>query len=199
MLFVAVYHLCTVVQASLEPVPVQLLRFAILAAFVFVLVVITFIDIDHKLILDRVTYPAIPIFYLLGTLLPGRGFREGLIGAVVGYGIVRLVADGYYYLTGREGLGYGDGKLLAVIGALLGWRAVVVSLFLGSLAGTVGAGLALIAARWRGRPAAHGGAPEQAEVALRHTEVPFGPFLAFGALVHVFLEPWLQVNFTPLW
>ena len=106
---------------------VRWLRFFILAAFFFVLVVITFIDLDHKLILDKITYPSIPIFYGLGLLLPGDDWKAGLVGAVVGYGVVRLIADGYYFLTRREGMGYGDGKLLALVGAFLGWRAVVVS------------------------------------------------------------------------
>ena len=120
-----------------DPLPLRLTRFAIAATFVFVLVVISFIDLDTKLILNRITYPAIPIFWGLGMLLPERTWSDGLIGAAVGYGVIRLVADGYYLLTRRRGLGYGDGKLLAVVGAYLGWQAVVMALFLGSMLGSV--------------------------------------------------------------
>lgn len=190
MIFAALYYFVVGLVYAGDPLPWQLYRFAVLAAFALVLVVITFIDLDHKLILDKITYPAIPIFYGLGVLLPERDWNDGLIGAAVGYGVVRAIADGYYLLTRREGMGYGDGKLLAIIGALLGWQAVVVSLFFGSLIGSVASIAALAVARRR--------APDP-EVPLRHVEVPFGPFLAAGALAYVFLEPTLQVQFAILW
>lgn len=214
MLFVAVYHLAVGLAFMDQPLSLRMLRFVILAAFVFVLVVITFIDLDHKLILDRITYPAIPAFYGLGVLLPERGWSEGLIGAAVGYGVVRLISDGYYLLTRREGLGYGDGKLLAIVGALLGWKAVLVSLFFGSCLGSVIGIGALLYVRSRGAPEPetaaageagpdeHAGDPEHAgehdRPPLRHVELPFGPFLAMGAIAYIFVEPWLEVGFRNL-
>jgi leader peptidase (prepilin peptidase)/N-methyltransferase len=69
-----------------------------------------------------------------------------LIGAAIGYGVIRAVSDGYYYATGREGLGYGDGKLLAIVGALVGWRGVLFGLFAGSVLGTI-FGVAALALR----------------------------------------------------
>jgi leader peptidase (prepilin peptidase)/N-methyltransferase len=214
LLFVAVYHLAVVVDGAGDPVGIALVRFAIGAAFAFVLVVITFIDLDHKLILDRITYPAIPLFYVAGLALPERGWLDGLIGAAVGYGVVRGVSDGYYLLTRRRGMGYGDGKLLAIVGAWLGWQAVFVALFAGSLIGTL-VTLALIAIRGRPpegefaavEPAADAPAPEPDEgtaapaapASLRHLEIPFGPFLAAGALLYLFLEPWLRVSFAILY
>jgi leader peptidase (prepilin peptidase)/N-methyltransferase len=105
ILFLAVYHLEVVLVFPGDPLPLRLTRFAIAAAFVFVLVVISFIDLDTKLILNRITYPAIPIFWGLSLLLPERTWYAGLVGAAVGYGIIRLVADGYYLLTRRRGLG----------------------------------------------------------------------------------------------
>ena len=167
-----------------------LLRFGIAAAFVWVLVVIAFIDLDHKLILNRITYPAIPIFYGLGLLLPERTWQTGLIGAVLGYGIIRLVADGYYLLTRRRGLGYGDGKLLALVGATLGWQAVLVTLFLGSMIGAVIGGIWLAIARRR---------QPDPSVPLRHVEIPFGPFLVAAAIAYAFVEPWLRVDFAILY
>jgi leader peptidase (prepilin peptidase)/N-methyltransferase len=196
LLFAAVYRLEVVIAHPHEPPSLRLLRFAIAAAFVFVLVVITFIDLDHKLILDKITYPAIPIFYGLGLLLPEHAWWQGLVGAAVGYGVVRVVADGYRLLTGREGLGYGDGKLLALVGAYLGWRGVVVSLFLGSILGSFIGGGAMLLVRARGVRAAE---QEGEEVPLRHVEIPFGPFLAAAALAFAFLEPWLRLHFAILY
>ncbi len=215
ILFVAAYHLVVVMPLSWEPLSIRMLRFLIYAAFLFTLIVITFIDLDHKLILDRLTYPAIPMFYGLGLLLPENRWSDGLIGAVVGYGIVRAISDGYYFLTKREGLGYGDGKLLAVIGALLGWRAVVVALFGGSVLGSVIGITALLVMRGAGgelEPGESGAkstqivsaeddvgepaddADDAEEVALRHVELPFGPFLVMAAIAYLFAQPWLRIH-----
>ena len=192
LLFAAFYRLEVVVLHPYEEPGLQLYRFGVAAAFVWVLVVIAFIDLDHKLILNRITYPAIPIFYGLATLLPERTWKDGLIGAAVGYGVIRLVADGYHLLTRRRGLGYGDGKLLAIVGAYLGWQSVLVALFLGSIIGSVVGGMWLIAARARaGRT--------EGDVPLRHVEIPFGPFLATAALIYAFVEPWLRVDFAILY
>jgi leader peptidase (prepilin peptidase)/N-methyltransferase len=213
MLFGAAYHYVVGIVYRDAAVSEQLIRFGIYAAFSWVLVVITFIDLDHQLILDKITYPAIPIFYGLGLLLPGASWKSGLIGAAVGYGIVRLIADGYWLLTKREGMGYGDGKLLAIIGALFGWQGVFVSLFVGSLVGSV-ISIGLIALRVRhvddeleGGELEGGEAPEsdgtaqeeEGDGALRHMAVPFGPFLATGAVIYLFSESYLKVSFYLLW
>ncbi len=193
LLFAAVFRLQVVVLHPFDAPSWQLYRFAVMAAFVWVLVVIAFIDLDHKLILNRITYPAIPIFYALATALPERTWKDGLIGAAVGYGVIRLVADGYHLITRRRGLGYGDGKLLAIVGAYLGWQSVLVTLFLGSIIGSVLGGLWLVVARARGKK------QEDGDVPLRHVEIPFGPFLATAALVYAFVEPWLRVDFAILY
>ncbi|MCA9680077.1 MAG: prepilin peptidase [Kofleriaceae bacterium] len=218
-LFALMWWYAVDVGALWDPLGGRLVRFVVLAAFATVLVIVTFIDLDHKLILDKLTYPAIPAFWGLGLLLPERHWYDGLIGAAVGYGVVRAIADGYWWLTKREGMGYGDGKLLAVIGALLGWQAVVVSLFGGAILGSV-VGIAALAVGRRGagpgEPAAEqatvpppdaesGAAGEAASTededdvddddGLGHAEVPFGPFLAAAALGYVVLEPWLQARF----
>jgi leader peptidase (prepilin peptidase) / N-methyltransferase len=209
MLFVAVYHLEVVLLYPGEPLPLRLSRFAIAAAFVFVLVVISFIDLDTKLILNRITYPSIPIFWGLGMLLPERAWYHGLVGAAVGYGVIRAVADGYYLLTRRRGLGYGDGKLLAMVGAYLGWQAVVASLFIGSILGSIIGGGYLMWSRARGQPdeptaeTSHPGGDvaqqDEPAVKLRHVEIPFGPFLAAASLAYLFVEPWLRIRFFPLY
>jgi len=195
ILFVAAWHFCIAVAYPGEALSLRTLRFVVYAAYLVVLVVITFIDLDHKLILDRITYPAIPVFYGLGLLLPEHHWWDGLIGAAVGYGLVRLIADGYYYLTGREGMGYGDGKLLAVIGALHGWQAVAAALVVGSVAGSVIGVTVLLVMRWRRPPPVPDEAGEdEAEPPLRHVELPFGPFLVMGALVHLFLHPQIEIG-----
>jgi leader peptidase (prepilin peptidase)/N-methyltransferase len=198
ILFAAVYHLEVVLLFPFEPLPLRLTRFAIAAAFVFVLVVISFIDLDTKLILNRITYPAIPIFWGLGMLLPERTWLDGLIGAAVGYGVIRLVSDGYYLLTRRRGLGYGDGKLLALVGAYLGWQSVVAALFVGSMLGTVIAGTYLLWSRSRSSTTPEGTETEP-EPKLRHVEIPFGPFLAAASIAYLFLEPWLRMRFFLLY
>lgn len=202
LLFAFAWHLVMNLAYVDEPTQARLIRFGIYAAMLFVLVVITFIDLDHQLILDKVTYPSIVLFYGAGMLLPDAVWWHGLLGAAVGYGGIRLIADGYYYLTGREGMGYGDGKLLALIGALFGWRAVVLSLFIGSMLGSViGIAVLVIAGRMARTDDAERGATDEdeGEPSLRHTALPFGPFLAAGAVVYMFALPWLRVSFRVLW
>lgn len=203
LLFLAAYHYVVAIAYLYAPAGEQILRFGILAAFLWTLLIITFIDLDHQLILDKMTYPAIPIFYGLGMLLPGATWSEGLIGIAVGYGVVRLIADGYWLLTKREGMGYGDGKLLALIGALFGWQAVVVSLFLGSLIGSVISIALLLIFRPKQEPEEGDvdvAAEEmEAEPGIARIAVPFGPFLAAAAVVYAFAESYLQVTLSTLW
>lgn len=222
LLFLATYHYVVAIAHIYDSPADQLIRFGVLAAFVWTMVVITFIDLDHQLILDKLTYPAIPIFYGLGLLLPGASWKVGLIGLLVGYGFIRLISDGFYVLTKREGMGYGDGKLLAVVGALFGWQGVMVSLFLGSMLGTVILVPLLLFLRSR--------APEIEESETREQEegevgsesddeassseeaeeesdpgefgriaVPFGPFLAAAAVIYLFSESYLRVRFWVFW
>lgn len=176
-------------------VELRTLRFAIDALFVLVMVVVTFIDIDHKLILNKVTIPSIVLFYGASLLLPERRWWEGLVGAAIGYGVPWLIGEIYYRVRKVEGLGLGDGMLLAVVGALLGWRGVVFSLFGGSVIGSVIGIAALAAARRHAADA--GDAPEGSaeQPTLMKTELPFGPFLACAAVFYVFAEPWLVLQF----
>ena len=180
-----------------EPLDLRLLRFAIAAAFCFVMVVITFIDLDHKLILNKVTIPSMVVFYGLGLVLPERAWWEGLVGAGVGYGVPWLIGEIYYRVTGREGLGLGDSMLLAVIGALLGWKGVVVALFGGSVLGSVIGIVALMATR-RESGDDDEGEETEAQPSVMRTELPFGPFLAMAAVFFLFAEPWIEMNFKLL-
>ncbi len=172
-----------------ETLDVRAIMFAIDAAFVFVMVVIAFIDLDHKLVLNKVSIPSTIIFYALSFAIPGRLWWEGLVGAAVGYGVPWLIGEIYYRITKREGLGLGDCMLLAVVGALLGWPGVLVSLFGGSMIGSVIGISALLAAKRE--PTADG----ESTPTLMKTEQPFAPFLTMAAVFYLFAEPWIRLHF----
>ncbi|HVN85638.1 MAG TPA: A24 family peptidase [Candidatus Binatia bacterium] len=138
-------------------------------AFVAALIVVTFIDLDHQIIPDAISIPGIAIGLALSSVRNEPGFRSALIGALLGYGVLYAVATGYYWLRKEEGMGGGDLKLLAMIGAFLGWKAVPVTLLLGSLSGSV-VGLTLSAVYGRDT----------------RIPIPFGPFLAAGAVCALF-------------
>ncbi len=127
--------------ALFEPFDHRLIRFAVSCAFCFTMVVIAFIDIDHKLILHRVW--SVLVFYGL-SLAIGQPWWVGLVGAAIGYGLPWVIGEIYFIAAEREGLGLGDSVLLAIVGALLGWRGVVASLFLGALSGSIVGVLVLV-------------------------------------------------------
>ncbi len=137
LVFALAWWFTVTVGAYFEPFDQRLIRFAIYAAFCFVMIVVTFIDIDHKLILDKLTYPSIVIFFGLGCLLAGHRWYDGVIGAIAGYALPWTIGEVYWLVTTRDGLGMGDAKLLALIGALLGIQGVVASLFGGAVVGAV--------------------------------------------------------------
>ena len=106
--------------------------------FVFIssLLVITFIDIDHKIIPDIITLPGIPIGLAASFVLPAMTFKSSLLGLLVGGGSLLLVAWTYSLITRKEGMGGGDIKLLGMIGTFIGWKGVIYTIFVASLAGT---------------------------------------------------------------
>jgi leader peptidase (prepilin peptidase) / N-methyltransferase len=185
-----------------EPMGPRLVRYAVALAFAGVLIVLSFIDLDTKRLPDVITLPSIAIFFLAGFATGDVPWLDRLIGAVVGYLAVRIIADGYYYLTGREGLGLGDGKLLAVIGAVLGWKALPVVVFTASFVGIL-VSVPILWYQQRKTPApvpppaaeppppstpVDGPRSAEADVpvaSIRRTEVPFGPFLALAALFYL--------------
>lgn len=190
---------------ALDPAPlplgVRVARYAVYFAFTAVLVVLTFIDLDTKRLPDVITLPSVVVFFAGGFATGDVGWIERLIGAAGGYLLVRIIADGYYYATGREGLGLGDGKLLAVMGALLGWKALPPIVFVASFVGVAVSVPVLFARRKRPAPPAPASsttspaaeepshaADELSPPSIRRTEVPFGPFLAASALGYLFLR-----------
>ncbi len=142
------------------------------AAFVFTaaLIVITFIDFDHQIIPDVISLPGIPVFFLLAVFVMGIGFLDALLGLLIGGGFLYLVAVGYELLTKREGMGGGDIKLLAMIGAFLGWKSLFFVVFMSSILGAI-VGIVLIMIKGKDMKYA----------------VPFGPFLSIAAVMYLFV------------
>jgi leader peptidase (prepilin peptidase)/N-methyltransferase len=166
-------------QVAQDPgvvVAVRVARFAYDFAFVGVLVVLSFIDLETLLLPDKITLPAIAVFFVAGFGVHQVPWLARLIGAAAGYLFVRLIADFYYYVLKREALGLGDAKLLALIGVALGWKALPLVVFAGSIAGSLISIPVLLVTRRR----------RSDDRSLRDIQVPFGPFLALGALVHLF-------------
>lgn len=140
--------------------------------FLSALLVVSVIDLSHQIIPNVITYPGIVIGFVLSWLTGAPGWYSSLIGLLLGGGLLWLVAQGYELLARKEGMGGGDIKLLAMIGAFLGWPGVLVTLLSGSLIGTlVGLGLILI---WKKD---------------RTYAIPFGPFLSLGAVIYLFFGP----------
>ncbi|MFH1488531.1 MAG: prepilin peptidase [Pseudomonadota bacterium] len=138
--------------------------------FLSSLVVISFIDLDHQIIPDVISLPGILIGLIASVFwLPRVSWSDSIIGILAGGGFLYLVAAGYEKFTGREGMGGGDIKLLAMIGAWMGWKSLPYIVFISSLTGTVMGGGALLLSK-RGYRA----------------KIPFGPFLALGALIYFF-------------
>ncbi len=135
-----------------------------------VLMVITFIDIDHYIIPDVISLPGIPAGVIACFFLPDMTFKSSVIGLLLGGGMLFAVAWIYEHLMHKEGMGGGDIKLLAMIGAFLGWKGVLVTLFTGSIIGTLAGGAVMLYTR-------------SSSLKLK---IPFGPFLAIGAMVYIF-------------
>lgn len=130
------------------------------------LVALTFIDLDKMFLPDQITLPLLwggLLFNLLGGFVP---LVDAVIGAMAGYLVLWSLYWSFKLLTGKEGMGYGDFKLLAALGAWLGWQALPIMLLLSSLVGAV-IGITLIALRKH-----HQGNP-----------IPFGPYLAIAGWI----------------
>ena len=148
-------------------------QFAAYFVFLAGLVAVTFIDLDHRIIPDSLSLGGVAAGIAVSSIT-GLGWAQSLLGALTGAGLLLAVALGYRWITGREGMGLGDVKLLGAIGAFLGWKAVLFTVFLSSVAGAA-VGLGWMALRGRDM----------------RVEIPYGPFLALGAGVYVFWGPGL--------
>lgn len=139
-----------------------------------ILIVLFGIDLEHQILPNTITLPGIAIGLIFSTVAP-PGLRDAIIGALLGGGILYGIAAAYYLWRREEGMGMGDVKMLAMIGAFLGWKAVLVTLVFASFSGAF-IGVAMMSFQRGGMKYA----------------LPFGTFLALGTVVAMFVgEPFI--------
>ncbi len=145
--------------------------FVVYFVFAAALLVIIVIDLYHQIIPDRISLPGIVLGLGASFLLPALSWQDSLLGIVFGGGIFYAIALGYYLATKRQGMGGGDIKLLAMIGAFQGWQALPFVIFCSSLLGTI-VGLGAMVQQKKGG----------------QTRIPYGPFLAGASLIYLFFD-----------
>ena len=141
------------------------LLLAIRLLFACAMIVLFVIDLQHRILPNRITLPGIVVGFV-SSFFVEPGWVASLLGIAVGGGVLLAVSEAYYRIRHEEGLGMGDVKMLAMIGAFLGWKLVLLTLVLASFVGSI-VGVAILIAR-----------KESLKYAL-----PFGTFLASAALV----------------
>ena len=132
----------------------------------WILIPLAVIDADHQLLPDGITLPGLWLGLLINWFGVLTELSSAVIGAAAGYLVLWLLFHGFKLLTGKEGMGYGDFKLFALLGAWLGWQALPLIILLGACAGAV-IGIALIAIRGRDR----------------NVPMPFGPYLCIAGWI----------------
>lgn len=142
------------------------LHSVILALLVTALVIVSFIDLDHKIIPDAITLTGIPLGILTSLVISPVSVWESVLGVILGGGLFFFIA-----VISSGGMGGGDIKLMATLGAFIGWQSILITIFLASCLGSM-VGLALILIKKKNRK----------------DVVPFGPFIALGALITIFYE-----------
>jgi len=147
------------------------LSYLVYFLLVSALIAITVIDLYHQIIPDVISLPGIAVGLLASLIIPQITFSNSLVGILLGGGSLFLVATLYQWLFKREGMGGGDVKLLAMIGAFLGWKAVILTILLGSLIGSI-TGIIIILLKGKDFKYA----------------IPFGPFLSLGAVIALFYQ-----------
>jgi leader peptidase (prepilin peptidase)/N-methyltransferase len=139
------------------------------AIFTSSLIALTFIDFDTQLLPDDITLPLLWLGLVFNLNTGFTDIKSAILGAVAGYLALWFIYWLFKFMTGKEGMGYGDFKLLAAIGAWFGWQLLPAVIFLASLLGaTVGVGLIFLMKRGS------------------ETPMPFGPFLAIGGIAALF-------------
>jgi leader peptidase (prepilin peptidase) / N-methyltransferase len=148
---------------------------------IWALIALTFIDFDMQLLPDSITLPLLWLGLLLNLSATFTDLHSAVIGAIAGYLALWSVYWLFRLATGKEGMGYGDFKLLAAIGAWLGWQMLPLVILLSSLVGAV-VGIVLIVAVRHGRS----------------VPIPFGPYLAGGGLIALFWGQTLTHDYLQL-
>ncbi|MFZ5776297.1 MAG: prepilin peptidase [Thermodesulfobacteriota bacterium] len=174
------------VEAAMGLLTVALLRhfglsLALPIYFLFcaALLAVIFIDLRHQIIPDVISLPGILIGLAASFINPLVSWQDAALGVLAGGGSFYLIALGYYLITKQEGMGGGDIKLLAMIGAFLGWRAVPFVVFGSALMGTV-VGVGAMLKQGKGGK----------------TVIPYGPFLAVAAMGYLFFEHEILLAFS---
>jgi len=149
--------------------------------FACALIVLFAIDLEHQLLPNVITLPGILVGFGF-SLVTEPGWIASLLGMLFGGGLLFAIAEVYYRLRHEEGLGMGDVKMLAMIGAFLGWKLTFVTLMMASFAGSLIGGLVILSGR--------GG---------MKTALPFGTFLALGAALAAAVGPAVLEWYVGLW
>jgi len=147
------------------------LAYLIYLPFAAGLLVIIFIDLRHQIVPDVISLPGIALGFFCSFFNPLVNWQDAAIGILCGGGSFYLVALGYYLITRREGMGGGDIKLLAMIGAYLGWISLPFVVFSSALLGTI-VGIGAMVQQGKGG----------------QTVIPYGPFLAIGSYLFLFFR-----------
>jgi len=146
--------------------------------FLWALLTLTMIDVDHQLLPDQITLPLLWLGLLFNTQHLFASLSDAVIGAAAGYLTLWSVYHAFRLVTGKEGMGFGDFKLLAALGAWMGWQMLPVIILLSSLVGAV-VGSLLLAFQRKGRS----------------TPIPFGPYLAGAGVIAFFWGDTLIKNY----
>jgi leader peptidase (prepilin peptidase)/N-methyltransferase len=132
------------------------------------LIIIAFIDLNEQIVPDEISLPGIVIGFIISFFVPYISFINSALGVLVGGGIILIIGLAGSVIFKKEAMGGGDVKLAAMIGAFLGWRYIIISLFLGFFLGAL-AGIILILSK----------------IKSREDVVPFGPFIVLGSLITI--------------
>jgi leader peptidase (prepilin peptidase)/N-methyltransferase len=141
------------------------------------LIIVTFVDLRHKIIPDVISLPGILVGLVAVPLftLNGLSWKDSLLGMIIGGGLLYLIGISYEWLRKKEGMGMGDVKLLAMIGAWMGYMALPYIILISSLTGIIiGGGSLLLTKKDLGQT------------------IPFGPFLVLGTLMTLFFQAELK-------
>lgn len=139
--------------------------------FIAALLVIIWIDLYHQIIPDVISLPGIVLGFIFSLVNPSLHWQSSLIGILAGGGVLYAIALFYFLWRKIDGMGGGDIKLLAMIGAFLGWQALPFVILASSLSGTFVGLLAMLKQKKGGQ-----------------TRIPFGPFLSISALLYLFFQ-----------
>lgn len=144
-------------------------------AFAWALLVLLLIDYDTGLLPDPITQPLLWAGLLTNAVYPLVPLQDAVLGAALGYTSLWLVFWGFKLLTGKDGMGYGDFKFLAALGAWLGWQALPQLLMIAAVLGLLYALLGMVSGKQ-----------------TLSSAIPFGPFLAIGGWLSLIFHSRLQ-------